>query len=73
MKAKKKASASRDMLATSCVVYRPNTGQQAKRENFVDLRKKYEKTDFDTARYHWERQHDESSEKCLHEYMSVTQ
>ena len=64
VKRKKKESAQ----TTSCTVYRPNTGQQAKRESFLEIRKKFDRTDYDTARYHWEKLHDESAMKCLHAY-----
>ena len=65
-KAKKKDS------ATSCVVYKPNTGRQARMESFSEIRKKYRRlVDYDMARYHWEDLYDSSSTCCLHAYMYV--
>ena len=66
-KAKKKDKAA---AATSCIVYRPNTGRQARLESFTDVRKKYRRVvDYDAARYHWEDLYDSSSSACLHAYM----
>ena len=63
-KAKKKDA------ATSCIVYKPNTGRQSRLESFTEIRKKYRRlVDYDTARYHWEDLYDSSSACCLHAYM----
>ena len=68
-KAKKKDAAA---AALSCVVYKPNTGRQARLESFTEIRKKYRRVmDYDTARYHWEDLYDNSSTCCLHAYMYV--
>jgi len=66
-KAKKK-----DAAASSCIVYKPNTGRQARLESFTEIRKKYRRVmDYDAARYHWEDLYDSSSACCLHAYMYV--
>ena len=69
-KAKKKDTSA---AATSCIVYRPNTGRQPRSETFSEIRKKYRRVvDYDAARYHWEDLYDSSSSACLHAYMYVT-
>ena len=70
-KAKKKDASS---AAMSCIVYRPNTGRQARLESFSDIRKKYRRVmDYDAVRYHWEDLYDSTSSSCLHAYMYVVQ
>jgi len=69
-KAKKKDTAA---VASSCIVYKPNTGRQARLETFAEIRKKYRRVmDYDAARYHWEDLYDSSSSRCLHAYMYVS-
>lgn len=53
------------------LVYRPNTGQQVKRESLTELKKKYKKVTKDEAEPHWNQQFESSAKKCSHAYWYV--
>ena len=53
------------------LVYRPNTGQQVKREPLSELKKKYKKVTKDEAEPHWNQQFESSAKKCSHAYWCV--